>query len=109
MKANKFVKTFEEHTSEFNISSVSDSFIDSVKKEMLDWYGFDLTYEQVKEYIESNKLEVFDTWERGDFGHFLAKKITGMEWPMNADSEEYKHEFYRKLKENSQKMGYKWG
>jgi hypothetical protein len=44
----KNMKTFEEHTSELNISDVSDSFIDRVKKEMLDWYRFDLTYGQVK-------------------------------------------------------------
>ncbi len=109
MGDNKHIDTFEQHQENFNISDVSNSFIESVKKEMLEWYGFDLTYEQVKDYIESNKLEVFDTWEREDFAHFLGKKITGIRWPMNNDSEEYTREFFKKLRENAQKMGYKWG
>lgn len=108
MKVNKYVKTYEEHTSELNISGVSDSFIDSVKKEMLDWYRFDLTYEQVKSYLESNKLDFFDTVEREDYADFLAKTITGMSFPMNGDSREYKDTFYKKLRENSTDNGYKW-
>ena len=67
----KNMKTFEQHSSELNISDVSDSFIDSVKKEMLDWYGFDLTYQQVKNYLESNNLKFFDTVEREDYVNFL--------------------------------------
>jgi hypothetical protein len=108
MKANKYVKKFEEHTSELNISGVSDSFIDSIKKEMLDWYGFDLTYEQVKSYLESNKLDFFDTVEREDYVNFLGKTITGMSYPMNRDNREYKDTFFKKLRENSTDKGYMW-
>ena len=104
----KNMKTFEEHSSELNISGVSDSFIDSVKKEMLDWYKFDLTHEQVKNYLESNKLDFFDTVEREDFSDFLGSTITGMRWPWNGDKDEYKNEFFKKLRENSEKCGYVW-
>lgn len=108
MKRQKYVRTFEEHSSELNISGVSDSFIDSIKKEMLDWYGFDLTYEQVKSYLESNKLDFFDTVEREDYVNFLGKTITGMSYPMNRDNREYKDTFFKKLRENSTDKGYMW-
>jgi hypothetical protein len=90
------------------ISDVSDSFIDSVKKEMLEWYGFDLTHEQVKDYLESNKLDFFDTVEREDYLNFLGKNITGMYYPYNGSSDEYVKEFFKRLKENSTDKGYKW-
>src|SRR5574343_105609 len=95
----KNMKTFEEHSSELNISGVSDSFIDSVKKEMLEWYGFDLTNEQVKNYLESNKLNFFDTVEREDYANFLGKTITGMYYPHNSSSDEYVKEFFKRLRE----------
>lgn len=105
-KIKKYMKTFEEHSSEE--SFVSDELINSVRKEMLDWYRFDLTYEQVKNYLESNNLDFFDTIEREDFSNFLAKTITGMRWPWNGDKKEYKIEFFKKLRENSQRYGYIW-
>ena len=103
----KNMKTFEEYSSELNISDVSDSFLDSVKKEM-DWYGFDLTYEQVKSYLESNNLNCFDTVEREDYVNFLGKTITGMYYPYNGSSDEYVKEFFKRLRENSTEQGYKW-
>lgn len=102
------MKTFEEYSSELNISDVSDSFIDSVKKEMLDWYEFDLTYEQIKSYLESNNLNCFDTVEREDYVNFLGKTITGMYYPYNGSSDGYVKEFFKRLKENSAEQGYKW-
>ena len=107
-KRLKNIQTFEQHSSELNISDVSDSFIDSVKKEMLNWYGFDLTYEQVKNYLESNKLNFFDTVEREDYVNFLGKTITGMYYPYNSSSDEYVKEFFKRLRENSTEKGYKW-
>jgi len=50
------------------------NLIEHIKNEMQLWYGFNLTYQQVKDYVSSNKLEYFDTWERENFGQFLAKK-----------------------------------
>lgn len=105
MKDLKHIKKFNESDESLNIS---DNFIDSVKKEMFDWYRFDLTYEQVKSYLERNKLDFFDTVEREDYADFLAKTITGMSCPMNGDSSEYKDIFYKKMRENSKNKGYKW-
>ncbi len=76
----------------------NNDFIDFIKREMLEFYCFDISHENIKTYLKTNPIEVFDTVERDDYANFLAKKITGMEWPMNCDSEEYKKEFYRKLK-----------
>lgn len=98
----------ESQKPQLNISDVSDSFINRVKKEMLYWYGFDLTYEQVKSYLESNNLNFFDTVEREDYVNFLGKTITGMYYPYNGSSNEYVEEFFKRLRENSTEKGYKW-
>jgi hypothetical protein len=82
--------------------------IESIKKEMNIWCGFELTDAQIQEWLDLAKPEVFDTMEREDFAYFLGQKIAGLIWPMNADSPEYKKEFFEKLKENSVKMGYIW-
>ncbi len=106
----KNVKNFKNYINESNEESyieVTDELIESVRKEMRSFYAIDLTYEQTKEYLDSKNLQTFDTWEREDFGHFLAKKITGMEWPANMDSSEYTQKFFNKLIENAPKMGYK--
>ena len=105
----KNMKTFEEYSSELNISDVSDSFIDSVKKEMLDWFGFELTDQQVQEFLNDYpNANHFDTLERETFADYIAKKVTGMSFPMNGDSQEYKQKFYAELKKNSKPMGYIW-
>jgi len=41
-------------------------------------------------------------------GDFFAKKITGMSWPMNGDSKEYKDKFYAELEKNAKVKGYKF-
>jgi len=79
-----------------------------IKKEMEEWYGFVLTDEQIQEWIDINKIESFDTLERSDFVDYLCRKITGLEYPMNADSYEYKMKVLKSLRENSSKMGYKF-
>ncbi len=81
---------------ELNTFAVRDSLILDVQKEMMDWCAFKITYEQVKDYLEHNKLDYFDTAEREDYAYFLAKAITGMDWPMNFDIDEYKESFYKK-------------
>lgn len=89
-------------------------FIDEVKREMRSWYGFELTDEQVKEYLEDVEertgvlLEWFDTTEREDFAYFITSKVTGMEWPMYGSSQEYKNTFYKTLEEQAPLYGYKW-
>lgn len=82
--------------------------IEYIKKEMA-WYGFELTTEQVQEFLnEHPEIEVFDTLERSMFVNHLAMQLTGQPWPSNGDSEEYKKKFYSALRENAPKFGYKW-
>ena len=82
--------------------------IEQIKKEM-GWYGFELTTEQVQEFLSEHEIECFDTIERSIFLIYLSKKITGQYWPSNGASEDYKNKFYAALKENAPKFGYKWG
>lgn len=49
-----------------------------------------------KTFIEDG---IFDTCEREWFMDMFAMKLTGQEWPCNADSEEYSKEFWSKLVE----------
>jgi len=74
-----------------------EELINLIQKEMISYYGIDLTRDQVVKYVIDNNLEVFDTLEREDFADYIAVKLTGMHWPLNMDSEEYKKEFYKKL------------
>lgn len=97
-----------------DLDNPDTNFIEDIKKEMYMWYSFILTDEQVKEYLEYRKkkdgiiLDYFDTTEREDYAYYLSKKITGLDWPMNGDSEETKETFYKSLTENAPKFGYKW-
>lgn len=77
-----------------------DKFIKEIHDQMQDWFGFDLTEEQIIEYVEQSRIDCFDTVEREDFADHLAVKITGMNWPLNGDSSEYKKTFYQKLAAN---------
>jgi len=82
--------------------------IEEIKDAMKDWFAFELTDEQIKEYLKETPIKWFDTVEREDYAEYLGKKITGMSFPMNGDSDEYKKNFYEKLKVNSENMGYAW-
>lgn len=78
-------------------------------KDSMSWYCFDLTDEQVKEYLEKNPIKWgFDTCEREEFADYLALKITGLKFPTYGDSEEYKNKFEVLMSENCKKLGYKW-
>jgi hypothetical protein len=82
--------------------------IQEIKGDMKAFYAFELTDEQIQEYLEKCYIDSFDTLERETYAGYLANKITGMEWPINMDSPEYKLKFYTALIKNSHKMGYKW-
>lgn len=80
---------------------------DKIKQEMNDWYGFVLTDQQVDDFLNEYPQAVyFDTLERETFADYIAEKVTGMSFPMNGDSQEYKREFYAKFEENAKQMGY---
>lgn len=80
-----------------------------IKNEMSDWCGFELTDQQVDEFLKEYPEAIhFDTVERENFADYIAKKVTGMSFPMNGDSQEYKQKFYAEMKINSKRMGYIW-
>ena len=80
-------KTFDEY----------DIFIIDIKKQMLEWYGIDLLPQQISDYVENTGIKYFDTIEREDFADCIAKEITGMSYPRNKDTDEYKKEFFNKF------------
>ena len=83
--------------------------IEEIKNEMKDCFGFELTDQQVQEFLTEYPEAIhFDTLERGSFADYIAKKVTGMSFPMNGDSQEYKQKFYTELGEKSKPMGYIW-
>ena len=73
-----------------------NDLIKSCQNEMLDWYNIQVSKEKAEEFITSNNVESFDTVERENFANEIALKVTGMSWPMNGDSDEYKKEFWAK-------------
>ena len=107
---NKYVKTFEEYV--FESSTLpSKKIINEVKKDMLEYYGFKLTDEQVKDYLINNKmksLRSFETDHREQYADHLAKEITGMDYPMGGDSEEEREKFFQELASKSEEKGYEW-
>jgi hypothetical protein len=84
-------------------------FVNDIRNEMKDFYGVDLTEEQVRERIEDKDLDVFDTHERSCYIQYIAREITGMDYPCNGDSHEYSRIFWDKLKNNHKDKGYEWG
>ena len=82
--------------------------IEDIRNIMKDWFAFELTNRQVEDYLMENPLQYFDTIEREDYADYLGRKITGMSFPRNGDSDKYKIDFYKKLKVNSSKLGYIW-
>ncbi len=73
--------------------------IDSIQKEMRG-YGFNFSKKYLTEWLNDNPIESFDTVEREDLLQYMAKKSTGMDYPCNGDSEEYKKIFWKKLDES---------
>ena len=82
-----------------------NQLISEIKKEMLD-YGFDLTEEQISDYIQIKNLQMFETNEREEYLDFIAKNITGMSFPSYGDTTSYKQNFYQKLRKNAKNKGY---
>jgi hypothetical protein len=82
-----------------------NQLISKIKKEMLD-YGFDLTDEQISDYIQIKNLQMFETNEREEYLDFIAKNITGMSFPSYGDTTSYKQNFYQKLRKNAKNKGY---
>jgi hypothetical protein len=81
--------------------------IPRIQSEMKTFYGFDLTEKQILDWFKTQSCgSCFGIIERESFAHFLSNLIVGKDWPKNKDSQEYKDDFFRKLKENAPKLGY---
>jgi len=87
---------------------IMEALVKEIKETMMDWFCFDLTNEQIEEYLKENPIKWFDTVEREDYADYLAKKITGLNFPLNMDTKEYKDNFYKQLTIKSKEMGYRW-
>ena len=74
-----------------------DKLIKDCQREMEDWFGVIVSDEAAEDFITRHDVESFDTWERSVFINEIARKVTGMYWPSNGDSQEYKDEFYKKF------------
>jgi hypothetical protein len=99
-------KLFEEGGETFGRGGMTkNQLISQIKKEMLD-YGFDLTDEQISDYIQIKNLQMFETNEREEYLDFIAKNITGMSFPSYGDTNSYKQNFYQKLIKNAKNKGY---
>jgi hypothetical protein len=84
------------------------NIIEEIKNQMHDCFGFDLTNKQIMEYLEEYpEAKYFDTQERDQFADNIAKKITGMHYPLYKDSEEYVTKFYKLLKKKACEHGFK--
>lgn len=69
-------------------------------------YGFVATEDYLNELLDGTylkksilKIQGFDTAEREMFFELLAQKLTGMEWPCNADSDAVIEKFQGKFVE----------
>jgi len=74
-----------------------NKLIEDCQREMEDWFGVLVSYEAAEDFIIRHDVESFDTAERSIFINEIARRVTGMYWPANGDSQEYKDEFYKKF------------
>jgi cell division protein FtsI/penicillin-binding protein 2 len=101
MDAIKYLKSSEYY------SVANEELFEQIKKEMLDWYGFDLNNKQIREYVFKTNISHFDTFEREEYVNKISFEITGMDYPCGGDLEGYKEKFFSLLKNNALKKGYK--
>lgn len=98
-----YAELFEE-LENYYTDSPDPELVEILKSDMT-LFGFELTDEQVIEYIKDER--VTHSYKE-DFVKYLAIKIVGREYPLYGDSKEYKEEFYRTMGLKSKEMGYKW-
>lgn len=84
-----------------------NDLVNLIQEEMKYWYCLELTKKQVTEYVKESNIDCFDTVEREDYGKYIAREVTGMSWPMNGSSADYKKEFYSLFFKNCEEKGYK--
>jgi len=85
------------------MSNITQEILDDAIKVIKDWFELILPADIVIEFIKESNETCFDTVGREDLIDFVAKKVTGMSWPMFGDNKEYKTKFFNKLNENISK------
>jgi len=92
--------------SSMDMATYNQSTVEFIWAEMYDWFGLKLTAKQVIEFLTKHPSAVdFDTVERSLFINEISKKVTGMEYPLNGDTQEYKDKFHTKFIENASQHG----
>lgn len=74
-----------------------------VGKAFADWYGLTLPYRMLIQWsrtVSYDDVHYFDTVSRESLSDFVARKLTGMGWPIIGDEPSYKEEFTKKLLAN---------
>ena len=84
------------------------TIIEEIKHDMQDWFSFELSAKQIREYLRENKIEFLDTVERDCMADWLSQRITGMNWPCVGDTKEHKEKFLKLMEKNSEIKGYVW-
>ena len=83
--------------------------VDHIIKEMSSRFAFELTEEQVNEYLKEHpEAKFFDTEERSGYANYISEKVVGMSWPTYGHPKEYKEKFYQSMQDNAAKHGYVW-
>lgn len=84
----------------------------TVKAVMADWFGFDLTTDQVADLLDDNHgqwladilVNGLDTCVREGMGDTLSEKLVGHRWPMGDDDDET---YWTRLAAGAERHGYK--
>lgn len=98
---------------EFHYSHDSEmkSLINTIRNGMFNRYSFELTDDQILEYLDQNKThdmssESFDTLDFERFASYLSNRIIGEEWVTNDTSTDDFEAFFDRIREKAPTFGY---
>jgi hypothetical protein len=92
---------------------IEDKDIKDIQSVVHDWYGVELTKDQVLHLLKKYNLEGdyyefgMDTCVREAMGSAIAKEVVGRGWPCYGDGEEVRRKFDETFKANAEAKGYK--
>lgn len=84
------------------------SLIQNIKNDVKYYYNIEVEEGVIKDYINKNNVESFDTVIREEFADYLSNILIGMNFPRNKDNDNYKKIFYEKIKNMQSKNGIKY-